>query len=180
MKPMRPIPALQPGPAPLPAAALGLCVLDIEASGFGRNSYPIEIGWVLPDGRACCTLVRPAPHWTHWDESAAALHGISREKLLRHGRAPAEVAQALNRDLAGRTVYCDGWAHDYTWLGALFEVAGSVPQFRLETINRLLDDAQLARLGAARSGAMAELGLQRHRASNDARALQRAMAQLAS
>jgi hypothetical protein len=38
---------------------------------------------------------------------------------LRHGRAVAEVAQTLNDDLTGRTVYCDGWAHDYAWLGAL-------------------------------------------------------------
>ena len=43
-------------------------------------------------------------------------------------------------DLAGRTVYCDGWAHDYAWLGLLFEEAGLVPRFKLESVNRLLDD----------------------------------------
>ena len=26
-------------------------ILDIEASGFGRGSYPIEIGYYLPDGQ---------------------------------------------------------------------------------------------------------------------------------
>ncbi len=155
------------------------CVLDIEASGFGRNSYPIEIGYVLPDGRSRCTLIRPAAHWTHWDSEAEALHGISRSKLLRHGRAVAEVAQALNDDLTGRTVYCDGWAHDYAWLGALFEEAGLRPHFKLETVGRLLDERRLSHLGEARASASAELGLSRHRASNDARVLQRALARLA-
>ena len=100
------------------------CVLDIEASGFGRSSYPIEVGYVLPDGRAVCMLVRPAPEWTHWDEEAARVHGITLSVLARHGRTPQEVAQALNRDLAGLTVYCDGWAHDYSWLHALYDQAG--------------------------------------------------------
>ncbi len=155
------------------------CVLDIEASGFGRHSYPIEIGYVLPDGSARCTLVRPAAHWTHWDASAEALHGITRAKLQQHGRAPAEVARALNVDLAGRTVYCDGWAHDYAWLAALFEEAGCSPHFKLETVGLLLDERRLSHLGEARASALAELGLKRHRASNDARVLQRALARLA-
>lgn len=151
------------------------CVLDIEASGFGQGSYPIEIGWVLPDGRARCTLVLPAPHWQHWDEQAAALHGIGRDKLLSHGRSAQQVARMLNEDLAGQTVYCDGWAHDYSWLGALFDAADLVPRFRLETVSRLLEEPQLQALGMARAQALRELGLQRHRASNDARALQRAL-----
>lgn len=159
---------------------LSPCVLDIEASGFGRGSYPIEIGWVLPDGRARCTLVRPAPHWTHWDPAAERMHCISRDTLHTHGRTPADVAARLNDDLGGLTVYCDGWAHDYPWLAALFDEAGRVPQFRLEPAARLLDDAHLARLPDARADALAELGVQRHRASNDARALQLALDRLAS
>ncbi|WP_425260755.1 hypothetical protein ACPOLB_07835 [Rubrivivax sp. RP6-9] len=155
------------------------CVLDIEASGFGRHSYPIEIGYVLPDGRARCTLIRPLAPWTHWDSSAEQVHGIARSVLLQHGRAPAEVASMLNDDLAGQTVFCDGWAHDYTWLGALFEAADSSPRFRLESVRRLLDERQLALLTAAQQQARAELGLQRHRASSDARVLQLALARLA-
>ena len=90
------------------------CVLDIEASGFGHHSYPIEIGYMLQDGRARCMLVRPCSDWTHWDIHAEQVHGISRATLLAHGQAPTEVAAALNADLNGHTVYCDGWAHDYT------------------------------------------------------------------
>ena len=27
-------------------------IIDIEASGFGRGSYPIEIGYHMPDGES--------------------------------------------------------------------------------------------------------------------------------
>lgn len=151
------------------------CVLDIEASGFGRHSYPIEVGYVLPDGRARCTLICPSTHWTHWDASAEQVHRIRRETLLRHGRPAADVARMLNGDLAGRTVYCDGWAHDYPWLAALFDEAGLAPTFRLESVRTLLDEARLARLPDLQRQALQELGMARHRASADARALQMAI-----
>lgn len=163
----------------MPEQAALPCVLDIEASGFGRRSYPIEVGYVLPDGRAACMLVRPVADWTHWDEAAESVHGITRSVLATHGRTPRDVALALNRDLAGMTVYCDGWAHDYSWLGALFEEAGLAPQFKLESVGALLDEQALARLDDARREVVAEMGLSRHRASNDARALQRALVRAA-
>lgn len=153
-------------------------VLDIEASGFGPGSYPIEIGWVRGDGRAGCLLVRPAADWTHWDEGAERLHGITRTTLLRHGHAAPDVARRLNDELAGEVVYCDGWGQDYSWLAVLFEAAAMTPAFRLEPAARLLPDAQLAQLDGLHRRAFAELGVQRHRASNDARALQQALAAL--
>lgn len=163
--------------ATMPASAPP-CVIDIEASGFGRRSYPIEVGYVREDGLAWCTLVRPAPDWDHWDAEAERLHGIPRALLLHYGRAVDEVAERLNTDLAGRTVYCDGWAHDYTWLATLFEAAGRVPRFRLASVQQLLDDTRLQGLDGARRGAFDALGIARHRASNDARALQWALARL--
>ena len=154
------------------------CVIDIEASGFGRHSYPIEIGYVLPSGRARCMLIRPAAGWTHWDAAAEQVHGISRAMLLAHGRAVHAVATALNDALAGCTAYCDGWAHDYAWLAALFEEAGMRPHFKLESVNHLLADGQLQQLDGERRDALAEMGLLRHRASNDARALQLALTRI--
>jgi hypothetical protein len=154
------------------------CVLDIEASGFGRHSYPIEVGYVLADGRARCTLIRPLPEWTHWDPEAEQVHHITRTTLLEHGRCAKEVATMMNGDLAGQTVYCDGWAHDYAWLGALFEGAGSRPLFKLESVANLLDEGRLQRLALAQKQAMSDLGLARHRASSDARALQLALERL--
>jgi hypothetical protein len=151
------------------------CVIDIEASGFGRDSYPIEVGFVLPNGRGVCTLVRPPPQWTHWDPAAERLHGISRATALRHGRDPRVVAQLLNDQLHGLTVYCDGWAHDYAWLATLFEAAGASPQFRLEHHGVLLDEQQAQALDPVRAQVRRELQLTRHRASGDARALQLAL-----
>ena len=155
------------------------CVIDVEASGFGRRSYPIEIGYVLPDGQAFCTLIQPLPDWTHWDPAAERAHGIHRDTIVRLGRPAAQVAQRLNADLAGRTVYCDGWAHDYAWLAVLFEAAGATPDFRLESAATLLDEARLARLADTQRAARSELGLSRHRASSDARVLQIALSRLA-
>lgn len=154
------------------------CVIDIEASGFGRHSYPIEVGYVREDGQGWCSLIRPAPDWLHWDADAERVHGIARTALLEHGRPAVEVARRLNDDLGGRTVYCDGWAHDYTWLAQLFECAGLVPRFRLESVNKLLDDARLAQLDTLRADGFGALGIARHRASSDARALQWALNRL--
>jgi hypothetical protein len=147
-------------------------VLDVEASGFGRHSYPIEVGYVLPDGRSFCTLIRPADAWTHWDPSAEAVHHIPREAACRHGRSPKEVATLLNDRLRGLVLYSDGWAHDYAWLGALYEEAGMQPSFKLDSLRALLDDAQAASWHAVAEQVLRERPKDRHRASSDARRLQ--------
>lgn len=147
-------------------------VLDVEASGFGRQSYPIEIGFVLPDGRAHCRLVAPVAGWTHWDAAAERTHGIARDLLLRHGHPVVEVADWLNAHLAGLTVYCDGWAHDYAWLHTLFEAAGRRPSFRLDHLLARIAPERLPQWHDAQVAARARLGIDRHRASSDARVLQ--------
>lgn len=152
------------------------CVIDVEASGFGAGSYPVEIGFVLPDGSAWCTLVQPDETWTHWDGSAERLHGITRALCQRHGRAAAEVAGELNRRLAGRRVYSDNWAHDYAWLARLFDCAGSSPCFQLRHVHELMDEAAQSRFDAVRDGVARTLHLRRHRASSDARVLQLSVA----
>jgi hypothetical protein len=151
------------------------CVVDIEASGFGRQSYPIEIGWALADGRTGCLLVRPPPHWTHWDPAAEKVHGISRDTLARHGREPVEVALHLNAELGSQVVYSDAWGHDYAWLSRLFDEAGMAPTFKLDAAASLFGETLLGQLDHAHKAAFAELAVTRHRASNDARALQRAL-----
>ena len=163
-----------------PTAIRAPAVLDIEASGFGRESYPIEIGFITADGAAACTLVRPEAGWTHWDPAAEAVHGIRRDTALQHGRSAADVARWLNAALAGQVVYCDGWAHDYAWLGVLFEAAGQQPAFRLEHVVRLLSAEQAERLGPVRQAAWSAAPGTRHRASSDARLLQQALAAVLS
>lgn len=155
-------------------------VLDIEASGFGRRSYPIEVGWVLPNGQSYCTLVRPEDGWTHWDPAAERLHGIARHLLESRGRPVSEVAQALNEQLAGQTVYSDGWANDYSWIGVLFDAAQLYPRFKLENLRALLSEDEAQRWHVVKDQVCAECALQRHRASTDARLLQLTVLRLRS
>ncbi|HEX2010483.1 MAG TPA: hypothetical protein VJN44_06045 [Roseateles sp.] len=150
-------------------------VLDLEASGFGRGSYPIEVGFVAPRGGPFCSLIRPLPGWEHWDPAAEALHGISREALQRCGKPPAWVAAELNGRLAGQTVYCDGWAHDYSWLARLFDAAELLPAFRLEDLRVLLSEAEARDWQRVTQEVRREQQLARHRASADARVLQLAL-----
>jgi hypothetical protein len=147
-------------------------ILDVEASGFGRNSYPIEVGFVLPDGQGYCTLIRPEQHWTHWDAQAEATHHISRSLILERGLPVPEVARKINQQLAGKTVYSDGWANDYSWLGALFDAADMTPAFKLENLRALLDEQQADQWHTVKAQVTSENGIQRHRASADARLLQ--------
>jgi hypothetical protein len=154
-------------------------ILDIEASGFGRHSYPIEVGYVLPDGSSYCSLIRPAPGWTHWDPAAEQVHHIHRDMLQLHGRSVAEVARQLNEQLHGCTVFCDGWAHDYPWLAALYEEAEMVPSFKLDSLRGLLTEHELREWETTRRVVGLEMqGNPRHRASADARLLQTTLVRL--
>jgi hypothetical protein len=155
-------------------------VIDVEASGFGRHSYPIEIGFVLPDGHAYCALVRPEAHWTHWDAQAETVHHIPRALIVERGLPAPEVARSLNQRLAGQTVYSDGWANDYSWLGALFDAADMSPSFRLENLRALLNDTEADQWHAVKAQVSSERGVQRHRASSDARLLQLTLQRLRS
>ena len=147
-------------------------VIDIEASGFGPKSYPIEVGFCLPDGSTFCTLIRPEPEWTHWDPQAEKLHHIPRDIAVQRGRSVAEVAQLLNAQLRGQTVYSDGWANDYSWVGALFDVAELSPHFKLENLRALLLESEANHWHEYKLQVALELGTQRHRASAGARLLQ--------
>ena len=153
-------------------------VIDIEASGFGRDSYPIEIGYVLPDGGGYCTLIRPEASWTHWDLEAQRLHCISRATAVQHGRAPIDIARHLNDALFGQTVYSDGWANDYSWLGTLFDAADLSPSFHIENLRALLSETEAENWHAIKAQVSRELNLRRHRASSDARLLQMTLMRL--
>jgi hypothetical protein len=153
-------------------------ILDIEASGFGRGSYPIEVGFIAGDGSLFCGLIQPEPDWQHWDERAEALHGISRELLQQHGRPSGWMAGELNRRLHGQTVYCDGWGLDYPWLARLFDAAGLQPRFRLDDLRRLLSEDEAQRWRGVTEAVRRRQQLTRHRASADARVLQLALREL--
>ena len=147
-------------------------VIDIEASGFGRGSYPIEIGFVLPDGRGDCMLIRPDAGWRHWDPAAESLHRISRDLLARHGQPVRDVVDRLEAQLAGQTVYSDGWGNDFSWLSTLYDAVDRQPGFRLDSLEKLLTEEELGRWDATKAIVFRESARARHRASADARLLQ--------
>ena len=147
-------------------------IIDVEASGFGAASYPIEVGLVLPSGDTFCSLIAPAANWRHWDESAERVHGVSRDLLLEHGKPAFDVAREVNGRLRGMTVYCDSWYHDFTWLSRLFDAGDSAAAFQLEDIRSLLTQEQADNWQATKNKIVEELKIGRHRASNDARVLQ--------
>lgn len=153
-------------------------ILDVEASGFGRGSYPIEIGFVEPAGTTFCCLIHPVADWLHWDDSAEALHGISREALMRHGKPVSWVATEINSRLRGQTVYCDGWGNDYAWLARLFDTVDMQPSFHLEDLRRLLTEDEAARWHQVTALIRQEQNISRHRASSDAKVLQLALLRL--
>lgn len=147
-------------------------ILDIEASGFGRGSYPIEIGIAMPDGDTHCYLIKPQQDWTHWEPEAAVMHQISRQTLLRFGRDVNYVANQLNQFLQGKTVYSDAWSHDSVWLARLFECSNTLQDFRLEHLVAITSEDQLALWDKVKKQVVKEYDCQRHRASNDARIIQ--------
>ncbi len=147
-------------------------IIDVEASGFGAGSYPIEVGIAVPEGSDYCRLIRPEPSWTRWDEDTEKVHGLTREILQNHGKPAVEVAKQLNDILADKVVYSDGWGYDQTWLSLLFHHAGTQQQFQLEPLTAIMSDHQMRMWERTKWGVIREFNLQRHRASSDAKILQ--------
>lgn len=143
-------------------------VIDIEASGLGARSYPIEVGIVLANGLTYDSLIKPEKHWTHWDQEAESIHGISREDLFEFGRDIATVCRDLNKVCAGKTLYSDCWVHDNAWLARLFGEAGVTQSFRCSPIENVLDDLQLASWVEYKQEYINRSAIKPHRALNDA------------
>ncbi|MGE0386877.1 MAG: hypothetical protein AB7Q97_19295 [Gammaproteobacteria bacterium] len=143
-------------------------IIDVEASGFGAASYPIEIGLALEGDRKFCTLILPAPDWTHWDEEAEKVHRVARDILETYGRPMQEVTAQLNAMLRGRTLYTDAWVVDKPWLIKLFHAAGTSMQFSVSPLEVILSERQMALWKQTRERVAADARLRRHRASHDA------------
>ena len=143
-------------------------IIDVEASGFGGRSYPIEVGVALDEGKRFCSLITPAADWTYWDEDAEKVHHISRDTLESCGKPAKEVARQLNQLLDGKTLYTDGWVVDKPWLTTLFHVAGEPMRFSVSPLELILSEQQMEQWHAAKDRVSAESNVIRHRASNDA------------
>lgn len=152
-------------------------IIDLEASGFGANSYPIEVGVAMDENQRFCSLIKPVNGWDYWDRQAESYHCISRELLASHGCGVHEVAEELNKLLAGRTVYSDGWVVDKPWLIKLFHAASRPMKFSISPLELILSEQQMTDWHATKDALLHESGMVRHRASNDALLIQQTYCQ---
>ena len=121
-----------------------IAFIDIEASGLGSASYPIEIAWALSTGGPPVDmLIRPEPDWTYWEKTAESLHGIPRERLMAEGLPVPDVVARMRTALDGIPLYAEH-AEDHGWLRRLLEAAGTDWTPALHTARPLLE-AQAAR-----------------------------------
>ena len=147
-------------------------IIDIEASGFGPDSYPIEVGVVLADGRRFSRLIKPFSDWDYWSEDAEQVHGISRSLLSRCGRPGQEVAIAFNELLAGKQAFSDAWVVDKPWLDKLFYRSGIRMQFSLSPLEAILAEEHIEAWDGTKAQVIKRLNVKRHRASTDAMIIQ--------
>ena len=143
-------------------------IVDVEASGFGGLSYPIEVGIALEDDTKYCSLISPAPSWDHWDDQAESVHRIARDILETYGKPISAVAAELNQLLNGKTLYTDGWVVDKPWLITLFHEARVPMTFSVSPLEMILTEQQMQRWHATKDAILAEGTTRRHRASFDA------------
>jgi len=122
-----------------------ISVIDVEASGFGFDSYPIEVGVVTHSNQRLCFLIYPFSDWNHWDDNAESVHTISRHVLLDRGKHPVEVCGELNL----------------------------LMEFRVSPIESVATEEQLIAWDATKKLVIDQLGLVRHRASSDALIIQK-------
>lgn len=147
-------------------------IIDVEASGFGQSSYPIEIGLAWNKKKRYCSLITPRDGWTHWDENAEEVHNISRDVLIRHGKDVDRVACDLNDALGEAIVYSDGWVVDNPWINKLFRAAGIQRTFYVSPLERILTEPQMEIWHQTKERLLSEFRLTRHRASEDAFVIQ--------
>lgn len=147
-------------------------IIDIEASGFGAHSYPLEIGAVNAKGERYCALIHPLADWNHWCEGAAQIHGITRELVEQRGKPVRQVCAELNQFLGEITCYSDAWTHDSPWLTRLYFGARCNPSFHLSPIELIATEDQLLCWDETKRRLQQQLGICRHRASGDAYLIQ--------
>lgn len=147
-------------------------VIDFEASGLSKKSYPIEVG--ITDGTEhYSSLIRPLPHWMYWEEQAEKVHNISLDEIIKNGKYSLTVATELNHLLKKSIVYCDNIQWDGFWLNVLFSDNGLSPTFQVLDIQDILKTGQQWRLFESKMEEIEKSSLYiKHRALHDAKSIQ--------
>jgi hypothetical protein len=142
-----------------------LICIDLEASGLGAESYPIEVAWVNDDtGEHDSFLINPetAPGWHYWDDYAEEIHGIERGVLVSKGLDIVNACKRMNKMLKGKTLISDAFEFDLFWLSRLFEATGIKPNFRMAGLDRILSKEQRIQFSF-----LAKAQFRKHRALQD-------------
>lgn len=110
-----------------------ICIIDVESTGLGVDSHPIEVGFLSLTGESDDFLINPlsVEHWTHWDFNSQDIHGISRDECIRDGLSVFDAAVRLNNQLNGCLVISDYAGHDSNWIDMIFEEANIERLFRI-------------------------------------------------
>jgi len=122
-----------------------LICIDLEASGLGEESYPIEVAWKNDvTGEQDSFLIDPdtAQNWHYWDEYAEEMHGIERCQLNSKGLDIITACRRLNEKLKDKTLVSDAWEFDLFWLTRLFDETGMKPTFTMIGLERILSKEQ--------------------------------------
>ncbi len=145
-----------------------IAFIDLEASGLGAQSWPIEVGWCFLDGEPETFLIAPFKEWSEdaWNSEAQALHGVSLETLHKNGRPISQVCQRLNEALADSEVYSDAPDWDGFWLYRLFSACDEKQQFSMHDFGELLGDLSRNEISALTEQA-SKSAPHRHRARDD-------------
>ena len=123
-----------------------VAVIDLEASGLGYGTYPIEVGVALirrldQPVLTWSMLIKPTADWLKfglWSSQSAAVHGILISELQESGRAATDVADWLNATFATKTIVAsDAPRHDQDWLDTLFRAADREQLFTLRHLEVL-------------------------------------------
>lgn len=121
-------------------------VIDFEASSL-VDGFPVSVGIAPSDGQLFYALVKPHAEWDmgyRWDPNSEAVHGLSRQHLMQHGREAAAVVVGM-RNMFGDDVafMSDAPGHDKNWLDELISVSRTTfspkmyratPEMRLTTL----------------------------------------------
>ena len=127
--------------------------IDVESSGLGRGSYPIEYGSCGLDLKPLSFLIKRRNDFAlnGWSLGSQNLHNISLEDLEDNGVDPDEAIGRIGSDLAqGNIGLSDNPGHDCQWLTLLSSNLVSLDIYPINLFQRKAHLAALERHGFER------------------------------
>lgn len=148
--------------------------IDLESSGLGRGSYPIEYGSCGFDLRPLGFLIRRREDFklSEWSPAAQSLHNISVDQLAEQGIDTEEAILRISHDLGpGVVSLSDNPDYDCQWLLRLSPDLDSVDIYPISLFQRQAQITALERHGYDRLSQATEKVRERyphvHRAGPD-------------